>query len=265
MEKLTYAEQAQVHEVSQISGVSIRTLHHYDALGLLCPRRDAASRYRRYTQADLGRLQRILLFRELGVPLKDIGHLLADERQPAETLRLHRQLLLHRIEELHAMVRLVDRTLQSMKGDVAMNPESQFQPLSRKELLDRQRGYEAEVAQRYDPTLVQESQRRAKGYDEKAWAAIQIQQRQIEEQLSRYVQAGLDVGSDPVQAAVAAYQAWIDRHFYPCNDDILAGLGALYTADARFTAHYEAISPGLADYFSRAIAEYCRRRPQPHP
>lgn len=128
-----------IHEASQISGVSVRTLHHYDALGLLCPRRDAASGYRRYTQADLGRLQRILLFRELGFPLKDIAHLLAEERQPSETLQLHRQLLLRRIEELHAMVRLVDRTLLSMKGGVPMNPESQFQPLSRKEVLDQQR------------------------------------------------------------------------------------------------------------------------------
>ena len=253
-----------IHEVSQISGVSVRTLHHYDALGLLCPRRDAASGYRRYTQADLGRLQRILLFRELGFPLKDIAHLLAEERQPAETLQLHRQLLLGRIEELHAMVRLVDRTLQSMKGGVPMNPESQFQPLSRKEVLEQQRGYETEVAQRYDPALVQESQRRAKGYDEKAWAAIQTQQRQIEERLSRYAQAGLDVGSEPVQTAVAAYQAWIDRYFYPCDDDILAGLGALYTADARFAAYYEAVSPGLADYISQAIAAYCRRA-QSHP
>ena len=254
-----------VHEVSQISGVSVRTLHHYDALGLLCPRRDAASGYRRYTQADLGRLQRILLLRELGFGLKDIARLLTEERQPAETLQLHRKLLLRRIEELHAMVRLVDRTLQSMKGGVPMNPESQFQPLSRKEVLDQQRGYETEVVQRYDPVLVQESQRRAKGYGEKAWAAIQTQQRQIEEQLSRYAQAGLDVGSQPVQTAVAAYQAWIDRHFYPCDDDILAGLGALYTADARFVTHYETVFPGLADYVSRAIAEFCRRRAQPRP
>lgn len=248
-----------VQSVSQISGVSVRTLHHYDAIGLLCPNRDEATGYRQYSPADLSRLQRILLYREVGFSLQDIRSLLQREQCPLQALEAHRQLLMDRIHRLQDMVTLVDHTILSTQGGVPMNPEAQFQPFTRQEVQTHQAAYEQEVADRYDSQLVQESQRRTQRYDDAAWARIQTQQHQLEQQLARYLEAGLPAESPCVQQVVEAYQAWIDQHFYPCSNDIFAGLGQLYAADDRFRAHYEAQAAGLADYLSSAIAIYCQR------
>ena len=213
-----------VHEVSRLTGVSVRTLHHYDAIGLLKPAKVTRAGYRLYDDAALRRLQSILLFRELQFPLKEIRAILDNPAfDPAQALAQQIELL---------------------------------------ELQRRRRGeleqYAAEAKARWGATDAYREfeQRQAAGADPAAaapglmacFAALGGLRGQAPDAAA-------------VQQAVAALQRFITEHYYHCTNDILAGLGQMYAADERFAASIDrAGGAGTADFAARAIAAYCAAR-----
>ncbi len=234
-----------VQEVSRISGVSVRTLHHYDAIGLLPPTRVSAAGYRLYDDAALARLQSILLLRQLEFPLAEIKAMLdAPGYDAAAALTQQIALLQARRRQLDRLIDLA-RALQRKEARTM-----DFTPFDTAE-LER---YKAEAREKWGGTAAwAESRQKAAGRNEEEAAAGLMA-----------VLAGFGPlrGTDPAAAAArqqaAALQAYITRHYYTCTDAILAGLGQMYTADERFAANIDAAGgEGTADFAARAIAAYC--------
>ena len=235
-----------VHEVSQISGVSVRTLHHYDAIGLLRPTAVTEAGYRLYDDTALARLQSILLFRELAFPLKEIKRIM-DDPQFDQATALEQQIRLLELQQ-ERLSRLIDLARETMKTGVT---HMDFTAFDNSKLEQ----YAAEVKERWGNTAAyQESAQRPAAEQKDAAAGL----------MAQFARMGRLRTGDPAgqeaQAAVRELQQFITKHFYTCTPEILAGLGQMYTADDRFHTSIDAAGgEGTADFAGKAIAVYCTK------
>lgn len=231
-----------VKEVSRISGVSVRTLHHYDTIGLLKPTRVTEAGYRLYDDEALGRLQTILLLRELEFPLKDIRVILdAPNFDAVATMEQQIQLLELRRAHLDGLIshaRQIQKT-----GVIPMN----FKPFDTSK-IDQ---YAAEAKAKWGNTeAYQEYEKKVPKQPADALMALFAEVGQLRH---------LSPDDEQVQAAVAGIQAFITENFYTCTKQIFAGLGQMYVADERFKANIDqAGGEGTAEFVSRAIEIYCK-------
>ena len=235
-----------VHEASQISGVSVRTLHHYDAIGLLRPTAVTEAGYRLYDDTALARLQSILLFRELAFPLKEIKRIM-DDPQFDQATALEQQIRLLELQQ-ERLSRLIDLARETMKTGVT---HMDFTAFDNSKLEQ----YAAEVKERWGNTAAyQESAQRPAADQKDAAAGL----------MAQFARMGRLRTGDPAgqeaQAAVRELQQFITKYFYTCTPEILAGLGQMYTADDRFRASIDAAGgEGTADFAGKAITVYCAK------
>lgn len=240
-----------VSRLAKLAGVSVRTLHHYDQLGLLKPSHRTEAGYRLYTEPDLLRLQQILFFKELDFSLGDIKTALDDPFfDPVLTLRNHRRFLQGRAERLAHLLNTLDKTLAKLTEETMTLTDEEIYDGFTKEQVAR---YTREVNEKYDPAIVAESNRRVRKLSKEQWAGVKAEG----EEITRLMVAGMDTAPDSaaVQAIVARHCAWIE-HFYPVSAEIYTNLGRLYVENPEFTAHYEQYRPGLADFMATAMAHY---------
>ena len=238
-----------VKEVSCLTGVSVRTLHHYDAIGLLKPAKVTEAGYRLYDDAALGRLQTILLFRELQFPLKEIREMLdAADFDPIAALDDQIRLLQLRREHLD---RLIDhaRTIQKT-GVINMD----FKAYDTKKLD----AYAAEAKKRWGHTDAwKESQDKEKGKTREDRTAEADGLMDIFRRLGQFREG--DPAAPEAQTLIAELQAYISAHYYRCTNQILMGLGQMYAAGDEMNENIDrAGGPGTGDFARRAIEIYCK-------
>lgn len=240
-----------ISEMAKLTGVSIRTLHYYDQIGLLCPETAADSGYRWYGRADVERMQQILFYRELDFPLKDIQMILSDphyDRQ--EALRRQRHLLQLKRERLDRLLELLEANL---KGEQTM----EFKGFDAAELEAARRQYADEAKARWGGT---EAWRQSRERMESCGSAGLAAQAEGMNEIFRRAAAlrNGDPASPEAQALVREWQAFISTHYYDCTREILAGLGQMYTGDERFQKNLDQFGEGTAAFLSAAIAEYTK-------
>ena len=238
-----------VKEVSCLTGVSVRTLHHYDAIGLLKPAKVTEAGYRLYDDAALGRLQTILLFRELQFPLKEIREMLdAADFDPIAALDDQIRLLQLRREHLD---RLIEHARTIQKTGV-MNMD--FKAYDTKKLD----AYAAEAKKRWGHTDAwRESQEKARCKDNVQVAAEADGLMDIFRRLGQFREG--DPGDSAVQALVRELQQYICDHYYNCTNQILFGLGQMYAAGDEMNDNIDRSGgPGTGDFARRAIEIYCK-------
>jgi MerR family transcriptional regulator, thiopeptide resistance regulator len=239
-----------VGELAKLTGVTVRALHHYDEIGLVRPSQRSEAGYRLYDADDVLRLQEVLVLRELGVALPEIGALLAATTDRAALLRAHRARLAARRAQVDALLAAVDHALGVLEKGQTM------QPIDAKKMFEgfRHEDYADEARERWGNTdAYQESARRTKAYGPPEWAEIRQDSEQIYQQLAELMQQGAAVADPAVQQAVEAHRRHIDRWFYPCSKQMHAGLGDMYVADPRFAANLDKVAPGFAVYLRDAI------------
>jgi DNA-binding transcriptional MerR regulator len=239
-----------VKAVADLAGITIRTLHHYDEIGLLKPANVTDSGYRLYTEADLERLQQVLFFRELGVALSDIKSIIDspgfDRR---EALRSHRKLLVERKVRLDRLISSVDRTLDALERGIRMDEKELFDGFEPAE-------YAEEAKQRWGQTeAYKQSRERTQKYTKPDWEQIGAESKAINEGLAALMDRS---PSDPeVQELVRRHHQQINDRFYTCSTEIYRGLADMYVADQRFAANYEKVKPGLTEFLRAAMHAYC--------
>ena len=247
-----------VGEVAKLAGVSIRTLHHYDEIGLLGPSERSGAGYRIYTDDDIVTLQQVLFFRELGFALGDIRHLMHDpEFDRAEALRLQHRMLADKATQLMKMMDAAERTIDGIEKGTPMAKDEMFEVFSDFDPKE----YEAEARERWGETdAYKESARRTKGYSKDDWTRFKADSERINAGTAALMDAG--VPADDPRAMELAEQArlQIDHWFYPCSHEMHANLAEMYIADPRFTANYEKIHEGMAQYWHDAILANAARR-----
>lgn len=239
-----------VNEVSRLTGVSVRSLHHYDAIGLLKPAKVTEAGYRLYGDAEVVRLQNILLFRELQFPLKQIRTILDSpdfDRQEAlaQQIKLLELQLAHTQELISFAHRLQEKGVETMD----------FKAFDKEEIKQ----YEEEVRKRWGNTKAYDE------YQQKAKGRTDMEHAEIGRQLmERFAEIGkLRQGSpaeQTVQEKIAGIQTFITENYYQCTDEIFRGLGEMYVGDERMKRNIDkAGGEGTAAFVSQAIAVYCAR------
>ena len=239
-----------VGQVSDLAGVTIRTLHHYDEIGLLSPSGRSAAGYRIYEEVDLERLRQILFYRELGFTLEEIATIVDDPRTDAiGHLRHQRGLLTQRIERLRAMVAAIDHEMEAKTMGIRLTPEERFEVFG-----DFDPGeYAEEAKQRWGGTeAYRQSQRRVATYTKEDWLRIKAEEEEVRANLAAAFMAGLAPDSEEAMAAAEAHRRHISRWFYECSYDVHRGLTDMYVSDERFRANYDALAPGLAQFIRDA-------------
>jgi DNA-binding transcriptional MerR regulator len=239
-----------VGELSAVTGVTVRTLHHYDRISLLVPTARSQAGYRLYAAADLDRLHRILFYRELGFTLEQIAELLDSAGDPAAHLRRQRAVLAARIARLESMAVAIDTELEATRMGIDLTPQERFELFGDGYTDD----YAAEAEQRWGETeAYQQSQRRVARYGKDDWAQITAESAAIERRLAGLMAAGEPPNGVAAMDAAEAHRRHIAAWFYDLPVAMHRGLGELYVDDERFAAHYEAIAPGLGAYLAAAI------------
>lgn len=257
-----------VKEVAQLSGVSIRALHHYDAIGLLVPSLRTAAGYRLYSEDDLLRLQQILIGRELGLSLEEIRRSLDDpafDRRRA--LLEQREALTRRAEQTSEMLRAIDTAIAVLDGASLDDDgnEREGKTMDSTKLKQLFNGfdpsqYEDEAKQRWGNTeAYKASQKRAKSYTEEDWKRCMAEQGAVYADAIAAMKAG-KAPTDPAAMDVAErHRLAIDRWFYPCSTTMHRGLADMYEADERFRSFFEGHATGLAAFLSAAIRANAER------
>ena len=238
-----------VNEVSKLSGISVRTLHYYDQIGLLHPDQVSEAGYRLYGQASLERLQQILLFRQLEFPLKEIKDII-DSPDFNKEEALDQQIQMLRLQQEH-LSGLINLALEIKKNGVN---KMDFKPFDTSKLDE----YAKEAKERWgDSAAYQESARKTKNYTKEDWNMANEQITSVFAEFGKLKE--LPPESPDAQMAVKKLQDLISQFYYACDKEVLAGLGQMYTADQRFKDNIDKMDGnGTAEFAARAIACYCK-------
>lgn len=252
-EALSYS----VGELAAHVGVSVRTLHHYDEIGLLSPSGRTAAGYRQYDRADAERLYRILIHRELGFDLAGIAAILDDPAVDAlEHLQRQRTLLEQRVGRLQRMLKGVEAMMSAKQTGYNLTPDEMREVFGTFDPTE----HAAEAEERWgDTDAFRASQQRAASYDKEQWLRINAESAAINEGLIAAMKAGEAPTGERVMALAEQHRQHISRWFYDCGYDIHLGLARMFVADPRFTATYENQAKGLSRYVHDAIIANAER------
>lgn len=236
----------QIKAFAELTGVSVRTLHYYDEIGLLKPSCvEEQNGYRFYDEASLERMQEILFYRELDFSLKSIAEILASPHYDKQTALAEQKRLLTLKKD--RLTRLIAALEQAEKGEITMSA------FNNSEYEAARRQYEDEAKQRWgDTDAYREYTQKAPAAD--AAAGLMA----VFGEFAAVKAAGHTPDSDTAQRLVKMLQDYITTNFYHCTNEILAGLGQMYVCDERFKNNIDSHGEGTADFVSEAIKIYCK-------
>lgn len=237
-----------IKEFSEACGVSVRTLHYYDEIGLLKPSFvDDWTGYRYYDENSLLRMQEIMFYRELDFSLKNISQIITSPNYDKEkALSQQKKLLILKKERLEKLISSID---DAMKGKVIMNAfdNSKFE------------NYKDEVREKWGNTKAYaEYAEKSKNYGEDKFSAISGEMAEIFSEFNLAMKNSAVAGSEEVQGYVKELQDYITLNFYTCTKEILYGLGQMYVLDERFKNNIDKAGEGTAEFISEAIKIYCK-------
>ncbi|MBG9735273.1 MerR family transcriptional regulator [Paenibacillus alvei] len=244
-----------VKEVADITGVSVRTLHHYDEIGLLTPAHITEAGYRQYSEVDLALLQQILFFRELDFPLKQIKEIIYSPNfNQAEALELHRSMLLEKRSKLDVMLETLDRTIRHMKGEIEMTNKEKFQGFD-----FSHNPYEQEARERWGSKAVDEANAKISSMTMEQQSSLSEKMNEIYTRL-----AALRNSAPESEEAQAGIKEWFDflNSMGKYTPEAFKGLGQMYVDDERFTKNIDKFGEGLAAFMRDAMAVFADKQSQ---
>lgn len=237
-----------IQEFARFTGVSVRTLHYYDEIGLLKPAQvDKATGYRYYDEQSLLRMQEILFYRELDFSLKSIEEILSSPHyDKTQALKDQKKLLILKKERLENLISAID---SAMKGETVMKAfdNTEFE------------NYKAEAQEKWGNTnAYKEHAEKTRGYSKDKWNSLAAGMDAIMGQFAESMKHGDTPDSDTAQDLVKALQNHITEHYYHCTKEILFGLGQMYVADERFKNNIDTHADGTAAFICEAVTAYCK-------
>lgn len=245
-----------VGQVAADYGVTVRTLHHYDEIGLLHPSERTHSGYRLYTEADLERLRQIVAYRRLGFSLEDVAAVLRSDVGALGHLQRQRAAISQRMDEWSSLAHALDRAMEAEVNGCQITKEEQREIFG--DVFSDE--YAAEAEQRWGETDAwAQSSKRTKHYDKAQWQQIKAETDEIDSAFSALLTAGASATADEAVAVAERARLQIDRWFYDCSPQMHANIAQMYVDDPRFKATYESRTAGLAQFVHDAVAENAHR------
>ncbi len=243
-----------VKQLSSLAGITPRTLHHYDAIGLLKPSQVAKNGYRYYGEDALLRLQQILFYRELGLPLEDIKKIMGRrDFDVLDALQSHKDALKSQVGRLNRLIQTVDNTITHLKGNKIMNGKVLFEGFTE----DEEKLHTEEAMQMYYPQTVRTSTKKWNAYTAAEKKRIREEGNAVYIDILASMPKG--ASSPEAQACMERWRRHIEYFWIP-NDEQLVGLAELYNADSRFKANFEKVDPRLAEFMRAAVKVYVQNR-----
>jgi DNA-binding transcriptional MerR regulator len=241
-----------VKQLAELAGVTTRTLRFYDSIGLLCPER-LANGYRAYEPRDVDRLQLIMFYREMDMPLDEIGRLLgSDSLDAVRTLSGHLATLKSRRKRLAMLIETMERTIAARQGGTPMSDKEKFEAFKKEALRDNEERYGTEIRERYGDTEVEESNRRFAGMTQEQFAASEDTRERLEAALKQALDQG-DPASGLAQKAVELHREWLCFFWPDYSPEKHKGVTQMYVDDPRFREYYDRIAPNAAEFLRNAV------------
>jgi len=246
-----------VGSIARLAGVTVRTLHHYDEIGLVVPSGRTDSGYRTYGSAEVERLQEVLFFRELGFSLETIREIIGRPSYHREAaLEQQRELLEQRADRLLSMIDAIDKAMLAHRTGVQMSDEDVLEVFGDFDPKE----YEEEAKERWGHSdAYRQSAQRTAGYGKADWEVIKAEADGIYREFLALKESGVPADDLAAMELAEQHRAHISRWFYDCSLEIHAGLGQMYTADERFKKNIDKAGAGVAEYMSAAIAANAAR------
>lgn len=235
-----------VGAVAALTAVSVRTLHHYDHIGLVVPSVRTSAGYRGYTDADIERLHMVLVYRSVGLRLEEIGALLDDSgANVLERLARQHRLLLEQSDRLQHTIKAVEELMSAHRSGIQLTAEEQIEIFGTTAFSTE---YADEAEERWgDTDAWKQSRERVSTFTKQDWIDIKAEGDALLQALAEAKRDGVEPGSTEADDLAARHRASIDR-YYDCTAEMHVGLAQMYLADERFTRYYDDVEPGLAQF-----------------
>jgi DNA-binding transcriptional MerR regulator len=249
-----------VKQLALLSSVSVRTLHYYDAIGLLKPAHVGDNSYRYYGREELLRLQDILFHRELGMPLSEIAHVMANRAEDRlATLQRHRQTIAVRVERSHDLLRTIDRTIAKMQGKDEMSDKDLYHGFA----PEKQAQYEEDLIEMLGEDAregIATSKAHLGKLGKEGMAAALVQGKQAERALAVPFAGGVSAVVEELEPLFEAHRAWVEHMWgKECPHRAYGGLADLYLSHPDFRAHFDAHGEGFTDWIAEGMKAYAER------
>ena len=242
----------QIKEFSKLVGVSVRTLHYYDKIGLLKPPFvDEQNGYRFYNEEAFIRMQEIMFYRELDFPLKSIKEILSSPYyDKKKALKEQKRLLILKKQRLE---RIINALEDAQKGELNMSmnvfDNSEFETARKK--------YQNEAKEKWGNTdAYKESERKTSEYSDEKWNEIDYGMNSLINEFAKCMKSGISPSDSAAKALAQRWQAFITENYYNCTKQILSGLASMYVCDERFKKNIDKYAEGTAEFMSKAIKNY---------
>lgn len=243
-----------IREVSELAGVSARTLRYYDEIGLLRPYFVNEAGYRYYGEKELALLQQILFYRERGFDLKQIQQILYQKNFDIMTaLQEHLLDLEERRNHMDSVIQTVQQTILSMKGECSMSNEEKFAALKEKAVKENEAAYGDEIREKYGDEQVDASNRKLLHLSEQEWEKFRMLEQDILKSLEQGVQTGIKPDSGEAFKIVGLHKEWLCMTWKKYTEEAHRGLAQMYVSDERFRAYYDKNVSGCANLLSESI------------
>jgi DNA-binding transcriptional MerR regulator len=245
-----------VQKLGQMAGISTRTLRYYDEIGILKPARINSSGYRIYGQAEIGRLQQILFYKNLGVGLERIKEIItAPSFDGEKALREHRKKLLEKREQLDLLIANVDKSIALTEGRITMTDQEKFDGFKQKLVDDNERKYGREAREKYGEAAFNRSNKKIKAMSQEQYQEATRLSTEVMETLHAAFKTG-DPAGELGQKAADLHRRWLSCYWDRYTKKMHVGVTQMYVEDKRFTAYYDGKQPGIAVFLRDAVLVY---------
>lgn len=247
-----------INKLAKLAGITTRTLRHYDSLGLLCPKRISSNGYRIYGTGEVDRLQQILFYREMGFSLEKIGELLsAPDFDQTAALEGHLEGLLERQRTIELLIKNVEQTLKTVKGEIKMSDKEKFNGFTKAVVEKNEAEFGAEIREKYGDEAIDRSNERVLKMSRAEYEDTMKLSLKINGLLKEAVLAE-NPASKIAQEVCALHKEWLCRYYDGYSSQYHTALAQMYVDDPRFRAYYEKITPGAAEFLKEAIMIFCK-------
>ncbi|MGX1265304.1 DNA-binding transcriptional MerR regulator [Rossellomorea marisflavi] len=247
-----------IKKLSDLAGVSTRTLRYYDEIGLLSPSRINSSGYRIYGRVEVDRLQQIMFYRELGMELEGIKLILDDpDFDSVGALKEHRSRLVEKKERLLMLIRNVDQTLEDKGGGTTMSDREKFEGFKKKLVDANEREYGKEIREKYGDESIDASNQQLLSMDKETYEETKHMEEQMIALLKIAHKTG-DATGEEAQEAARLHKEWITHQWGRYSKEAHKGLVQMYVDDERFRSYYDKHQNGMAEFLRDTVSHYLK-------
>ena len=247
-----------INKLAKLAGVSMRTLRYYDEFGLLSPVRMSSNGYRVYGRTEINRLQQILFYRELGIPLDEINKILSSKDFDGDAaLQIHLAALLTKREQLNLLIANVEKTISAAKGATIMSVTDKFEGFKQKLVDENESKYGEEIRKKYGDDVIGRSNTKVNGMTKEQYAEVERLSLEMNETLKAAFKQS-DPAGELAQRACELHKQWLCCFWDHYSKEAHIGVSQMYVNDPRFTEYYDKIASGCVAFLRDAVLVYCK-------